>query len=1366
MCGTKTRLSASCRLSIEGRDTRNRLLRSVQTGLSVTLACLSLSGGLAAEITHTNGMIRFAGSGFAVYFSDTNGSLLSVSPTGQAGTVFVSGEFGLWNASFKEGGSMNASAFSAGSTSSPFSWVADPPGGILTFNYSNAQIVVPVTVSEGTNGVDFRAQPRPSQKTVLEFSLPARVRWRPDDLPRLVCPLNANSSVGAVFKPGFFKSQPESNPAGWQPQVVGPSGYISLFGGALISRPDNDPPVPITITTSGQAWLGASVAARWNGTNAVVNRPSTTSQVDLVLANSANGPFFAGSHLSGRGYLFRLGGSIGQAQQNMALDFVLATLEHLAATNGGRTNLGLISLTRGPASGGWASVTVSQWRDRLLSSTALAAGGINVLEIPSAQGLLDVLAATNYLAVLNPYGEWTPVRESSGMTQTVSAIGSYVRAGGNWFEVGGYPFYYELRPTHYYGEGSPYPPAFADFLHFDALAGTASLFSVQPQQWPPWAGATNPQAIFVPGRLGWGADAQGGYAERAFGTYVPPGQTWQTPVVRLLLGSTVTNALAAYSQANQFTRRLEDKMAPAVLDQFKKSLLVYYGGNCADKLAYLDQLPSPALVHFADYLMGGFDKEYPDHLPPNSWFGTPADMTTFFQRCHQLGLLVMPYSNPTWWCDHPRGPTFLREGEAPLLRKFDGSLSYELYGANDGYTVCHWHPAVQAANRFTRQQFTTNYPVDVLFEDQCGARTWLYDTNPASPTAYAYADGLISMVAEDSQVKPLSTENGWDRIVNYESQLCGLTWAIVPTEGAPSWVTYMKDRFSPETWDIFPVAQYLAHDKAAFIHHDLGQFVSTDQVLPWTLGLGYGLSYQMQATDLAQRAKREWLDWLDRLQKSVCARYVGQPVLAFVQDRGTNLVTEPDGVMRATYGQVNVIANLTPSPQLDSGVALAPFGFCATAPGMIAARLNSLPGSGPGQDSVSFVVEDNPGNAGLWIYSTGERSVSIQLPRNLDGTATVGWDSGATANVPLTNGVLTLSLGYKPDLDRILPPPELAGRAPRDWPGPRPAVGVLNIPSMPRSWTAITPADWIQALTNSRLVTEFGVPIRQITSLTDLTNALHAGPTAWLAIFNPGGEIFPEAAAGQWQATLGAIYDYVNHGGCWWETGGYSFYGAAYLQSGAWQTEVIGSSGMNYFGVPVGWGDVNQAAEPLTVTSLGQIVFGTDLAGHLQGLTTIVNRGLPRTADDPGHHALLAGAQQDFLGAYRLDGWGCLWRLGGFWPNPSVALPAATATMDYWFTHPPLAFPSGPTRYLWHGTLEVQCRPVLKRASLTNGVFSFAIANCPTGATNYLERAPDPAGQTGWQNIFTFVSPVAETNWTEADPSPAAIFYRVKSVVP
>ena len=141
-----------------------------------------------------------------------------------------------------------------------------------------------------------------------------------------------------------------------------------------------------------------------------------------------------------------------------------------------------------------------------------------------------------------------------------------------------------------------------------------------------------------------------------------------------------------------------------------------------------------------------------------------------------------------------------------------------------------------------------------------------------------------------------------------------MTWAIVPTANPPSWQTFLRDRFSTATWDLFPLAQYIAHDKLSMVHHDLGQFVTSDEVLAWTLGLGYGLSYWVNAADLDQPATRQWLLWLDRVQKSVCARYVGEPVTAFTHAWGTNVANPDNGVIQATYGPVSILANLGPQP--------------------------------------------------------------------------------------------------------------------------------------------------------------------------------------------------------------------------------------------------------------------------------------------------------------------------------------------------------------------------------------------------------------------------------------------------------------------
>jgi hypothetical protein len=906
------------------------------------------------------------------------------------------------------------------------------------------------------------------------------------------------------------------------------------------------------------------------------------------------------------------------------------------------------------------------------------------------------------------------VLKDNGVDEVVQAIKRCVRAGGNWFEVSGHPFFYEMRPIRYVSYKTLYPDAFADFFHLDTQAGAVSVFRVQPQRWPPWEGAKNKEAIFVPGSLACGGDAQGGYCDRPFATYVPPGETWTCPTVRLTVGRTAAEDLKDYCEVNEIKGRLEDKMSPDVLRKFKTSVLVYYAGSCKEKTEGLKYLPVPAQIHFSEYLKGGFDKEYPDHLPPRPSFGTPAEFRAFFDRAHELGHLVMPYANPTWWCDHPRGPTFLREGEAPLLKTLDGKLSYERYSKNDGYTVCHWHPAVQAANRKTVRQFTEEYPVDVLFQDQCGARGWRYDTNPASPTPFAYSDGLISMVAEDCRTKPLSTECGWDRVVAYESQLCGMTWQIVPTEGGPSWRRLMKYEYPPETWEVFPLAEYIAHDKTAMVHHDLGQFVTNRQVLSWTLGLGFCMSYRVGAESLKKDAPREWLRWLDRIQKSVCARYVGEPMKGFAHDRGPSPTTEDDGVLCAWYGPVKIVANVGPNlrslpemvgqtflsvPAGQTGMSapprqgsrdLAPYGFYATAPGLVAGNLKKVGTRDFGDEGLSFVVEARDRRAEVWVYAPAGEEVSVELPSGLAGQATITFDDGRSQKTTLRNGILDLRLPERKEVKRVQPTPALAGKAPRDWPlKAHPAVGILDLgKDVNPTWTRITSEDWLKAFTESRLSKELKVPVRRITKVEELVAALRSGPTGYLAVVNPYGEGFPSAGPGRWREMLDLIRDYVNQGGCWWETGGHSFYGAIHLEGGGSERESVGPSGLAHLGLPIGGGDVEQAPERLIVPAEGREWLGDDLSRRAAAMMSVVNRGLPRSADDPGHLTLVAGEGKDFIGGYRLEGWGWLWRIGGFWPNPEVALPVAVAAMEYIYTHPPQPVKPGAVKYLWHVVVD------------------------------------------------------------------------------
>jgi hypothetical protein len=356
---------------------------------------------------------------------------------------------------------------------------------------------------------------------------------------------------------------------------------------------------------------------------------------------------------------------------------------------------------------------------------------------------------------------------------------------------------------------------------------------------------------------------------------------------------------------------------------------------------------------------------------------------------------------------------------------------------------------------------------------------------------------------------------------------------------------------------------------------------------------------------------------------------------------------------------------------------------------MIAANLKQILGVDFGEEGISFVTEGDARRADVWVYAPAEREVMVELTADMPGALNVTLDGGRPFRASNEDGAVRFSLPERAGRTRVAPPPDLAGKAPRDWPGAKRAIGVLNLAGLSPAWTSITPQDWLTALRQSRLAKEPGVPIQEITSVEALVAALKAGPTSWLAIINPHGEIFPATGVGQWRDMLGLVRDYVNHGGCWWETGGYSFYSALSPKAGGWDRDAVGPNGMGFLGLPVGGGDVDQPPESLRVTAEGQQWLGADLSARVAAAASTVNRGLPRTDQDPGHVALVAGERDDFIGGYRLDGWGWLWRIGGFNPDPLVVLPVAVAAMEHIYTRPPLpAVKAAGPKYLWHAVVS------------------------------------------------------------------------------
>ena len=489
-----------------------------------------------------------------------------------------------------------------------------------------------------------------------------------------------------------------------------------------------------------------------------------------------------------------------------------------------------------------------------------------------------------------------------------------------------------------------YPSQFADFARVELKDGSsAAVFGMQPR--PKRAGWDNDRP-FVPVKTGVGADSIGGWYDHVFGVHLKKGDTWKSPVVRIRKGGTLRQNLEEYSRMNGFRRTLLEKVGDrGLLDRLKCAPLYKCEVNAETARRLLDKLPAPTLYHTTTYLKGGFDKEYPDHFPVNrKLFGTEEDLLDVIGMARAKGHLFMPYTNPTWWCDHPRGPTFVEKGEAPLLVNRDGSHRHETYsnGKVDGWQVTVRHPDVREANRKTLARFAGEFSVDLVFQDQVGARDWIYDMNPAARGATDMPESYIAMDEEDSASVRLMAEDGWDHVAENNVGLCGCNWWVFPfVQRNRSPRPHFKDKFPADCWEIEPITLYLFHDKCLFYSHNLGAFVTSPSILAWSLAFGYQMSYEKRRYE-EDEAERDWYDWIHLVQRLVVSRIAGQKLMEFRHDRsallergGNPARRDDDGTIVARYGDVKVSVNLGDVARTVEGRSLAPYGWWIAAPGLV-----------------------------------------------------------------------------------------------------------------------------------------------------------------------------------------------------------------------------------------------------------------------------------------------------------------------------------------------------------------------------------------------------------------------------------------------
>ena len=786
--------------------------------------------------------------------------------------------------------------------------------------YSSAQGgTVTVDVAGSAVGVDLRLAVRGLPDDVLDAAVPDDLVFAPATLRRVLFP----EHLGIALKPAFFQAHAQA--AAWDRVPVGPEGLRRVANVACGMDPLDAPAVPVHATALGRHVLGADLAAQWEAVPHVVDRSSMT-EPDVSLLRSDNGVYLGG-HRVGSGLLLRFGGPVRPEDGPLAAGTAARLLATLAGTPGAfgitpqpsRSRIVLIDLPHGPAHNAFGDITVTG----LQNSPLLAGAGLQVSVADGPESLRVALGDARTLAVLNPYGEEFPVGDTPDAM--LDAVHRFLSDGGTWLETGGYSFYYGLSVNHFVGLEDHYPSrSFSDFARLETAAGAVSLYGVQE--------AHDQGHIFVPSAWRAFGDAAGGHLQRRWQTFLPKTGGGEAPLVRLRMADTdAGTALRTYAQVNGLDRPLARKMSPQLLRAWKRSMLFKLNTHdVGEEAALLDRLPAPAILHLVAYLHGGFDRQYPDHLPPNPNYGTSDQFVQFLARAHEKHFLLMPYTNTTWWPDNPKGPTSEAAGDAPLLVGLDGQHHHEVYGpGSSGWTISPFHPAVTASVDRLVAQFTHDCPVDILFGDQNGARGLMYDLNPASPSPYADTQGLIDLAGRAAARFPVATEDGFDHLLNVESEFCGLSQELVPFPYDQAQL--LSARLADQDWEFFPMAQYVAHDKAFFIHHDLGAGVWDRDALLWSLALGYGMSLSVSSSTPNDTDRMRWVSYLAGLQRTLGPAYMGAPLQSFRYVRGSG----SQGVMEAVYGTMRVIVNLTDLPFTAGRVTIAPHGFRAQAGGTV-----------------------------------------------------------------------------------------------------------------------------------------------------------------------------------------------------------------------------------------------------------------------------------------------------------------------------------------------------------------------------------------------------------------------------------------------
>ncbi|MBI2214907.1 MAG: hypothetical protein HYU52_14770 [Acidobacteria bacterium] len=450
----------------------------------------------------------------------------------------------------------------------------------------------------------------------------------------------------------------------------------------------------------------------------------------------------------------------------------------------------------------------------------------------------------------------------------------------------------------YPGEGM-----FADFVAFETTVGSLALYEISDGTLhPAWLGIAH-EGESVAGEA---------VIRHSFAPRLANGRRWASPRMRLRIGAGLVGSVLAWRNDNGIAAITPLETRAGVLlprlvrAPFLKLDMQEMRRAFVEFEPVIRALAVPSVLHFTGYGIRGFDEDYPDFLPPNPAHGTTEEFATLVASAKGLGHITIPYTNPTWWDDE--GPT-LGSLPSPLTIPAiavidDGAPRWETYGVRGGYAVSPWHPFVTKRVDEAVTEVIESLGCDMLFEDQIGARPWLFDANPAAPSPTSYIDGWVDHARRHASAM-LGTESGFDRLLGYELAFFGCI-----TPDGDGWAT---ERFGEGNWEIFPFVALAARDKALFYFHNMGANPVTTANLTMSLATGqfpvfplYNPPGSIFNTGRGGGLDRDDLRVVSLLQRYVLSRYA--------TERPTAFTWVTPHVTKTRFPSVEIVANGDDTP--------------------------------------------------------------------------------------------------------------------------------------------------------------------------------------------------------------------------------------------------------------------------------------------------------------------------------------------------------------------------------------------------------------------------------------------------------------------